>query len=465
MLNGVVEVRPSRTSRIALTGIGRSRLVVFSLVLSLLPIGAAAEASSEGSGLRQLFWASVFTFAGYQILMNWRLARDVLSRVNPWLIVLLLYVGATVIWSPDVGTSFRRYVQVVGVFVVAWAANCVTGRTSILPGSMARASLYGTLLSLAVTAAFFDFAFSDKGYRAFLATKNLMGQFAVIVVMSAVFMFLARPSRNRWWNALAFGVLNVLAAPFAGETRNRPAYALYAFLFAFGVAALVLSRSATAILASGATLLLVTLLSLARARNEVLRVLYVGAVLVAMLGLFLWLLIEGLPSANQVGSLFTDTTGRDMTLTGRTYLWQLMWGQIERHPWFGVGYGGFWLGLTGDAGQIAYLVKWGYPGQAHNGYIDVLNEIGFVGMALLLITLAVHVRRVFLLIAQAPGLGYLHLAIVLFAMMLNFTEATLLRTTSMWWMLVLISMIEVDRRVGTEFLGDERRATISGAPA
>lgn len=37
-----------------------------------------------------------------------------------------------------------------------------------------------------------------------------------------------------------------------------------------------------------------------------------------------------------------NSIGKDITFSGRTFLWESMWVEIQGHWWFGTGYAGFW---------------------------------------------------------------------------------------------------------------------------
>ena len=61
-----------------------------------------------------------------------------------------------------------------------------------------------------------------------------------------------------------------------------------------------------------------------------------------------------------------------------------MFNEIEKHLLLGAGFQGFWVV---DSPKILLLYKqfvW-LPNQAHNGYIDIVNELGIVGLCLFLL--------------------------------------------------------------------------------
>jgi O-antigen ligase len=77
------------------------------------------------------------------------------------------------------------------------------------------------------------------------------------------------------------------------------------------------------------------------------------------------------------------TLGRDPTLTGRIPLWEELFGSIAAQPFLGFGYSGFW---NADSRRVQYLwqvITWNAP-NAHNGYIDLILQLGIVGLLLYL---------------------------------------------------------------------------------
>jgi exopolysaccharide production protein ExoQ len=78
-----------------------------------------------------------------------------------------------------------------------------------------------------------------------------------------------------------------------------------------------------------------------------------------------------------------DAMGRDASLTGRVPLWQVVIGIIAEKPVFGHAYGGF---FTADSIDLQYLwlqFPW-QPPHAHSGYLDMMVDLGIVGLLLYL---------------------------------------------------------------------------------
>lgn len=386
------------------------------LFFVVLPLGAGPQGAAEGSGLRQFVLVLLFLYATFTVVRfpeRWQL----LARAVPLgLAALLVYALASTLWSPERFVSFKRVVQLYGVALLGLALVVGgNGRYRLL--RVVEPVLWlGMVLAVIAGAALPGYAFADNGFRAFMATKNNFGQFAAVCALVPVALLHAEPGRRR--------------APRL-------------MLAVLGVAGLVLSRSATAALALAAVATVYLGWRLARGLHRSWLAVLLALVLVLVTSLFGAGLVLGFPSLDELSRHLAKLIGRDVTLTGRAYLWELMLREVRHHPWFGTGYGGFWLGLEGASGQIAYLVKWGYPGQAHNGYLDILNELGVVGLGLLACFLAEHVRALARLRRTDPAQAAFHAALLVMVLVLNLAEAAILRTTHFWWILLVASAMEV----------------------
>jgi O-antigen ligase len=74
---------------------------------------------------------------------------------------------------------------------------------------------------------------------------------------------------------------------------------------------------------------------------------------------------------------------RDATLTGRVPLWQMTLHAAMQRRWTGYGYAGFWNANSRYVQYIWQSIMWEAP-SAHNGYIDVLLQIGIPGLLIYL---------------------------------------------------------------------------------
>jgi O-antigen ligase len=101
---------------------------------------------------------------------------------------------------------------------------------------------------------------------------------------------------------------------------------------------------------------------------------YLGVCLSAGLVLFFFLELSF-----NISESIVATLGRDTTLTGRTDLWPLVLA-LATNPMIGAGFESFWLGERLSTLQDALFFK---PTQAHNGYIEIYINLGWIGLLLL----------------------------------------------------------------------------------
>ncbi len=87
-----------------------------------------------------------------------------------------------------------------------------------------------------------------------------------------------------------------------------------------------------------------------------------------------------------------DLLGRDSTLTGRTAIWEAAIIAWQSKPWLGVGWGTFAKDSAVSDAQVG-LYGW-VRDHAHSGYVQVLTELGLVGVGLIAILLLVVLSRI-----------------------------------------------------------------------
>jgi len=84
--------------------------------------------------------------------------------------------------------------------------------------------------------------------------------------------------------------------------------------------------------------------------------------------------------------------GRDLTLTGRTEIWDASARFVDAQPWFGYGYYAFWLPENGPAYWVREAVAW-QVASAHSSWLELALGLGRVGVALFALQLAATLWR------------------------------------------------------------------------
>jgi len=108
--------------------------------------------------------------------------------------------------------------------------------------------------------------------------------------------------------------------------------------------------------------------------------------------------------------------------------------------WFGTGFENFWLGPRLE--KIWSMYRWG-PAQAHNGYIEIFLNLGWIGIALLAVILAIGYHKVMTDLSRRPSTGKLMLAYFVIGVVFNFTEAAFFRISAPVWFALLLAITKV----------------------
>lgn len=80
--------------------------------------------------------------------------------------------------------------------------------------------------------------------------------------------------------------------------------------------------------------------------------------------------------------------GRDPGLTNRGIIWELLQPFIDDKPNLGYGFAAFW---ASDA-ATAFINRWGFIGNAHSGYYEILLNLGVVGLCFKIFFLAHFIK-------------------------------------------------------------------------
>lgn len=398
-------------------------LVTFMILfMGLAPFGGGQALSdvAEGSIYRQIGWGLIFLLALFYAI------RDEPGRFTvpwgwlPWpYLVLLAYAVISVAWSEQPVVSAKRVVQLFGVLFVALALVRQRGERDALERFAWPAVIFLALgaLALAVPSMSFD---PDGNFKGTAVTKNTWGEFALLATLIFFYQALSRhKTKVSWW--LFGGALLSLAA-----TRSATSIVIFASAFTIMLAWFVEKRY-----------------------RSNFQIAVLGTFLTGVAMAFGYFIFTGSLPVDAVLNAGLGSVGKDATLTGRTELWQMMGYEIARHPWLGAGYGGFWLGLEGPSYTIVRHFSW-RPGQAHNGYIDIVNQLGYVGLTLFLFVLLSHLRNIYLYSRSGFGLtAIFHVAILCSVLLLNVSESSFLRTTHLWWIVLTISIVEIQSRINS----------------
>jgi exopolysaccharide production protein ExoQ len=138
--------------------------------------------------------------------------------------------------------------------------------------------------------------------------------------------------------------------------------------------------------------------------------------------------------------------GKDPTFSGRTKIWHAVLQAIAVHPMTGYGYGAFWRDFHGPSvfimEQIGFTVA-----QSHQGYLEILLQLGFPGLIATIVVTAIACRKVLRLLHRQPSPIALWCGgVLMFTVMINFAEAFLLFQNEITTLLFFTACIALDKR-------------------
>jgi exopolysaccharide production protein ExoQ len=196
----------------------------------------------------------------------------------------------------------------------------------------------------------------------------------------------------------ALGLFLALALAFLLSSRLRSSYKVAASI---GLSLLLLlSQSATgisaALVAAAVWLMVSTLASAEDSRARTLG----GLTAVGMLITGVFVAFASLP-------VVTASFGKDITLTGRTYVWAASVRVIAQRPWLGYGLDGVWADPFRDPTATMNRQIGFQASHAHNSALQLLLEFGVVGLVLWLGMLVLLIRLGWQLLRRADSLGML----------------------------------------------------------
>ena len=137
-----------------------------------------------------------------------------------------------------------------------------------------------------------------------------------------------------------------------------------------------------------------------------------------------------------IGTGMLEEMGRDATLTGRTAIWHAALSLVQ-NPIVGMGFESFWVGPRYD--EMATLTDMPLN-QAHNGYIEVFLNLGWIGVALLALVLIAAYGRIVSALRRMTPVASLRLAYFMVAICQNFTEASFKMMHPAWIAFLIAAM-------------------------
>ncbi|WP_017314647.1 O-antigen ligase family protein [Mastigocladopsis repens] len=396
--------------------------VVFTLFLSttaLIPVLLEKEDASSiaEDPYSPILFMGIYMVTFFLIIQRWKSFVRV-SQKHIWIWLLVGIAMASVLWTVAPDITPRRSILLLGT--TAFGVYIAT-RYSLREQLQLLGWTFGIIIVLSVAFAialpsyglmtFQEGGIHTGAWRGVMMHKNILGR--IMNVSTIVFLLLATSNsimhRKYHWVAWAGLILSV--------------------------ALIILSTSKTALVVS---LTLIIIQPLYRAlRSNYAQIVPLMIAVVLVIGSTATLLLDNLP-------FIASSLGKDLTLTGRTDIWAVMLELIWERPLFGYGFNAFWQNWDNEV--TAYLwrvLDWECP-YGHNGFMDLLAELGISGLAVFFISyVTACIRGVMWLRMTRTVEGLLPLMYLTFLFIYNVTESTLLATNSIFWILYVSTIFSM----------------------
>jgi O-antigen ligase len=125
--------------------------------------------------------------------------------------------------------------------------------------------------------------------------------------------------------------------------------------------------------------------------------------------------------SSEIFGLIPGYFGKDMTLSGRIPIWEHAWTEIEKHFILGYGFATYWIMGHPRLEIFADYFEGFKVNQAHNGFLEIMLQLGIVGSIFFLFLLSAFIYRMFKLNSNISILIFVSI------MTLNYTESALFK--------------------------------------
>lgn len=377
---------------------------------------ATARDVMEGSPLDRAVFSGLLGI-GILVLCNRRRVIRFL-RSNKLLLFFYVYCLFSILWSDFPGVALRRWPKALGDIVMVLIVLSDLQPLSAFKRLLSRVSFVLIPVSILFIKYFPQLGMAwnpwtgGAEYCGVTENKNTLGVICLCLGLGALWRLNSalrdRKAAGRNRQMIAHGTILLMT--------------IYLFMK-------MDSMTSLSCFVMASILLVVANLRIARRRpalvHAVLWVMVLGSVAVLFLGF-------------SPGAL--KAIGRNPTLTERTVIWSQMLTQV-RNPVFGAGFESFWLGPRLDA--IWALNPVLRPNEAHNGYLEVYLNLGWIGIALLGAVLVSGYRTAFRAWRTGDPRGALLLSYFLTGLVYNCTEAAFFKMQAVAWLFFLFSIVSV----------------------
>jgi exopolysaccharide production protein ExoQ len=385
-----------------------SAMAWFMILVIVIPgnldYSGVAQEGVEGNPVTRALWFAIFGVGVIIVLMQMSQVPRLLRQLNVFYLLFLALAVASLAWSIDRELTGRKLVRMImmcsaflAIAIAAWHPRRFQEAIRPVVTAVVFASIVFALARPDLALHHELNAELINAWHGVCLTKNQLGS-----VASFAFIL--------WTHALL--------AKEPGRVK--------AFIGASAaMLCLIMSRSETSTIAS--VLAAIAMVLMTRTPGSMRRQMpFLTTGLVMLILLYSVAMLNVVPGLQILLAPIPMITGKDLTFSNRAQIWAVVVEHIRYRPLLGSGYGAFWLTNAPTPDKESYFViqrlSGFYPGSSHNGYLQILNDLGAVGLIFLLGYVMVFLRQSVRLYATDRTQGALFVGLLLQQATLNLQE-------------------------------------------
>lgn len=376
-------------------------------------IGSFYGTIEEGNPYERTFH-SILIVLGCLVLAKRKMNWLVLLKNNVWIWLYFIFAAVSIYWSDYPYVSFKRWFKTMGTVIMVLVIL-----TELRPyeaiGFILRRMAF---VLLPLSALFIRFypdlgrSYTHSGGSMFHGVAGQKNGLGMLCLISGIYFT---------WNVL----MNSKRDIASGKQLHILIYFIIVPLIAW---LLLTANSATSL----ACLIIAIFLFLA-ARQPIVakkpdRIMIFGLVCVVLIGILEWIF--------GVTDTLIALLGRRTDLTTRVPMWQELL-TMAKYPISGYGFESFWLGER----QALMIEHWSIDRQAHNGYLDMYLNLGFIGLFFVLVWMLSGLRKVHHYFSVDYQNAMLRFCFIIIFAFYSWTESVF-HLTSVMWTLMLIGIMD-----------------------
>lgn len=352
--------------------------------------------------------------AGFIVLLRRRLNWGEIFKNNHWIWLFFLFGAISILWSDYPFVSYKRWIKALGNVIMVLVILTEKRPYEAIGVILRRLAFLMLPISVLFIKYYPDLGRAyHRGMPMFTGVAGQKNGLGAICLISGIYFF---------WNLL----LNRWRGIESGRQLH---FSIYLIILPMIAWLLYMANSATSMACMVVAVCLLLISRLPAMALKPRRILGFGIACIAFFGV-LELFLD--PTATVITLL-----GRQATLTTRVPMWEELLA-MAKNPIVGFGYESFWLGERLHVLQEAY----GRIHQAHNGYLEMYLNLGFIGLFFLLGGILSGLRKVSRHLAVDYPTAIFRLCFIVVISLYNWTEATFFGVSEIW-VLFLLGVMDI----------------------